>query len=283
MSHHCTATKWKSLYCTTLTGLLLIFFLLQTRNLPGFSWSYWSYDEGVHLLAARMLASGYQLYTDIFLVHPPVLIYSIAAAFALTETSATIGRIVAIAYATIGLVAVALTTRELRGDLSSIVAVILLGIAPRFHHYSRVIHLDIPCMSLATLAVAFSLYYLRSRKLRWLMLTGLALAASYLTKLLLLPTIFPIFLTLFLHIRIRNSIRWYSELLRDTFFLAVSIALPLALCLIVFDPQTMYDRLLKYHIVGMETVVFKNTYGIGIISNYLRSNWGFLILAIWGM
>jgi hypothetical protein len=56
----------------------------------------------------------------------------------------------------------------------------------------------LPCISLATLPIVFSLYYRRLGKPRWLMLTGLTLVASYLTKLLLLPTFFPIVLALFL-------------------------------------------------------------------------------------
>jgi 4-amino-4-deoxy-L-arabinose transferase-like glycosyltransferase len=160
-----------------------------------------------------MLTSGQQLYTDISLVHPPLFIYSIAA-FALTETSVAVGRIVAIAYATVGLLAVALTIEELRGGISSIIAMITLSIAPRFYHYSGTVLLDLPYISLATLSIVFSLYYRRLGKPRWLMLTGLTLVASYLTKLLLLPTFFPIVLALFLHARSRTlQTQWYSKLL----------------------------------------------------------------------
>lgn len=261
-------------------GLLLTFFLWQTRNLPEFSSDN---DEGVYLLTARMLTSGHQLYTDIFFVHPPLFVYLVAAAFVLTETSVAVGQIVAIACATVGLLAVALATRELSGETSSIIAVVLLGIAPRFYHYSRAILLDLPCVSLATLAIAFSLYYLRSGKPRWLMFTGLALTASYLTKLLLLPTIFPIFLSSFLYARSRTfQTQWYTKLLGDIFLLAVSIALPLALCFFVFDPQAMYNNLVDFHLQRIKT------YDVDIISNgwkiltYLRSNYGLSILAVWG-
>jgi 4-amino-4-deoxy-L-arabinose transferase-like glycosyltransferase len=163
-----------------LLGVVMAFCLWQMAHLGGFRWDY---DEGAHMMQAHLMLMGYPLYAETFSGQPPLLISSLAGAFALLGPSALVGRALMVAYATLGLLALALIARELHGWAAAVGTVVLLGIAPDFFLYSRISMGDIPSTSLVALAVLCALRYRRSGRRGWVVAAGLALGVGCLLKL----------------------------------------------------------------------------------------------------
>jgi len=270
-----------------LGSLLALFFFWQVNHLEGFAWSY---DEGVYLTSARAVCSGQRLYSEVFSSQPPAFISSIAWAFRLGGTSVATGRALIVLYATIGLLAVALMARELGGSLAGLAAVALLAIAPDFFPWSKTVMADLPSVSLAALAMALTFPYLRSGERSWLIFTGLALSASLLIKMFALSAFIPITLVVFWRLlracpepRRRDDLpRLRMEHVKEIGLLAVSIALPVLFCLLIYNPQDLYDQVVAFHLQA------KKAFPLDIASNwraiwqYLEGNRGFLPLAIYG-
>ena len=144
----------------------MAFCLWQMAHLGGFRWDY---DEGAHMMQAHLMLEGYPLYAETFSGQPPLLISSLAGAFALLGPSVQVGRALMVAYATLGLLALALIARELHGWTAAVGTVVLLGIAPDFFLYSRVSMGDVPSTSLAALAVLCALRYRSTGRRGWVM------------------------------------------------------------------------------------------------------------------
>ena len=169
------------LFWIVLAGMLVAFLTLQLNHIEQFSWND---DEGIYMTQARLLHSGYRLYSEIFSSSPPLFISSLRLAFALLGVSAQAARTVIVVYSTVGLLAVALIACEMEGRLAGFSALLLLAITPDFFVLSRVCVGDIPSISVATLAIFVALRYYRSGRRFWLALAGVITALSLLLKLL---------------------------------------------------------------------------------------------------
>lgn len=269
------------LYWWALTGLLVSFFIWGINHLEGFCWDY---DEGLNLIKARMVQLGYPLYTEIWSDHVPAFTISLALAFALFGSSVTVGRAMAVLYATVGLLGVALAARAMNGGLGSLVAAISLAAVPHFFELSRAAMLDMPAISLAALSIAFALYYLRTGGRRWLILAGVAFAASILMKLI---TAF-VFLPLALVIPLRQRGHPWGEMAKDLGILACPIVLSIVLCFMAFDGRALIDQVVGTYLRGKGTYPLDIAYNGWRIRNYLVDDvhapldYGLVALATYG-
>lgn len=263
--------------------LLVVFVTWQANHLKGFSWGY---DEGAYLMMARLVRLGYAPYTEVYVSLGPVFIYSLVAAFHLLGTTAVAGRLVTISYAVIGLLAVAMTARDLGGELSGLSAVVLLILVPEFFRLSRAAMPDVPTLSMATLAVMSTLRYLRSGHRAWLILAGLALGIGLLLKLTIAPTFLLVELAL-LCFQARGqglkSLKSWQGLVYDTVLVVGAAILSGIVCLLMFDWRAFYEQ-----VIGLNIIQARETYPLNAANNarwigeYLRDNIGLLLLAIWG-
>ena len=257
-----------------LIALLLTFFLWQTAHLGGFERDG---DEGVHFMEARLVQEGYRLYSEVFCASLPVFMLSIVGAFELLGTSVEAGRAVIVVYATLGLLGVALAAQELKGKASGITAVLLLAIVPDFFHWSRGSLGDLPSVSLATLSVAFALRYHRLGSKHCLVLTGLALGTSLMTKLTPIATLIPMISLVFLA---QDTHSW-RERIRTVIFLLLLVALPIVVFTLGYG-RAMIDQAIVQHLRA------RRAYGLDIYQNmdwmvsYFAENIGLVALAIGG-
>jgi len=161
-----------AVYWLALTSLLVGFFVWGATHLGGFAWDF---DEGLNLMKARTARLGYRLYSEIWSEQPPALTIFLTVASKLFGDSVAIGRLVAVLFSSIGLLGIALITRELGGQLGSLAAVAILVTASCFFKLFRAVMIGLPAISLATLSIAFAFYYLRTGKRHWLALAGVIL------------------------------------------------------------------------------------------------------------
>jgi 4-amino-4-deoxy-L-arabinose transferase-like glycosyltransferase len=276
------------LFWATLMVILLAFFLWQVNHLDGFRWDF---DEGVYMMDARLIRAGYRLYSDIFSAHPPLFVQSIAWAFAVLDTSTQVARAVVVVYSTIGLLAAALIARELGGPLAGLGTALLLAITPDFFLYSRVCIQDLPAISMAALALLWSLLYWRSGQRVWLLLSGFSLAIGLLLKLLVLFAV-PV-----LAISVVLCPPHSSSSLRGDFqdtgpwrrtFAALlwwggALVVPILLCVAFYEARPMVEQTLLFHWQARDAFEWDALYNLRRITRYVIEDRGLFVLAFYGM
>jgi len=276
------------LFWIALVIILLAFFLWQVNHLEGFRWDY---DEGVYMMDARLIRAGHRLYSDIFSAHPPLFVQSIAWAFAVLGTSAQVARAVVVVYSTVGLLAAALVARELGGPLAGLSAASLLAVTPDFFLYSRVCIQDLPAISMATLALLWSLLYWRSGRRVWLLLSGFSLAIGLLLKLLVLFAVPVLAISVVLcHFHssssprgdFRNASPW-----RRTFVALLwwggSLVVPILLCAAFYKARPMVEQTLLFHWQARDAFEWDALYNLRGITRYVVKDRGLFVLAFYGV
>ena len=284
------------LFWIALMVILLAFFLWQVNHLEGFRWDF---DEGVYMMEARLLRTGYRLYADVFSPSPPLFIKSLSLAFALAGPSAQVARAVVVAYSTLGLLSVALIARELQGWVAGLSAAVLLSITPDFFIYSRACIGDLPAISVVALAILASLLYRRSRlkggvlslSKGWLMLSGLALSASILLKFLAVFAV-PLVALIVIetHLRPLNSTRplyrqhggrWHLMVM-DLLWVGAFFGLPILLCLLVYEWGPMYEQVVKQQWMGRTVFEADAMANLWRMATYFLEDRGLAALAFYG-
>jgi hypothetical protein len=268
-----TLGKW------ALSVLVVLFVLWQANHLEGFNWGY---DEGVHLMIARLVWSGYRPYSEVSATQGPLFVYSVALGFGLLGTSAAACRLVTVFYAVIGLIAVALAARELGGWLSGLSAVVLLMLAPEFGRLSKAAMADVPAISMASLAILSSLRYLTTGRRRWLILSGLTFGLGCLIKLAIAPALLPLCLAIFgLHTYSGRPRSWRA-FANDLLTVLAMTMLPILLCLWISDHRAAYEQLVILRLQAGRAFPLDAAANARWIGDYLTDNIGLSILAVWG-
>ncbi len=265
-----------AVYWLALTSLLVGFFVWGATHLGGFAWDF---DEGLNLMKARTARLGYRLYSEIWSDQPPALTLFLAVAFKLFGDSVAMGRLVAVLFSSIGLLGIALITRELGGQLGSLAAVAILVTASCFFKLSRAVMIGLPAISLATLSIAFAFYYLRTGKWQWLALAGGVFSASLLMKLMITFVVVPLALTTFLR---RGASRSWMGITKDLGMLILTVVTPILPCLVVYDGQVMFDQVIGTYLKSKDTLLLDITCNLREICHYFKSNYGLLALASYG-
>ena len=280
-------TKCDRLFWIALVGMLVAFLALQLNHIEQFSWND---DEGIYMAEARLLDFGYRLYSEISSPSPPLFIVSLRLAFALLGASAQAARTVIVVYSTIGLLAVALTAREMGGWLAGFSALVLLAIAPDFFLLSRVCIGDIPSISVATLAIFMALRYYRSGRRIWLVLAGLITALSLLLKLLSAFAIPLLVLMVVLHHlnfsslgKRASGLKKWQAILTDLVWLGLTFLLPIFCCLLAYEVRPMYDDVLLFHWQARGASQLAVTDNLDVIGTYLLENKGLFTLGLYGI
>lgn len=144
-------------------------------------------DEGIHLMWLRLLAAGYHPYREVYITYPPLYPLALQAVWSLWPGEVA-QRWFSVGYTIFGAVGVALVARRLAGPAAGIAAAVLTLFSPPLVEPSRAVLGEFPSIAWSVWAVWLAWLYLdappgRGRWL-WLMLSGLCLSASLLTKLL---------------------------------------------------------------------------------------------------
>ena len=269
-------TNRDELYWLALTSLLLGFFLWSINHLGGFAWDD---DEGIFLMTGKMVQLEYPLYTEVWFNYFPGFFVFLAMAFKLFGCSVAVGRSVVVLLATVGLLGVALIARELSSRLGAFSAGILLTLAPHFLRLSRAVMAEVPAIALATISIAFVLYYLRTGRRRWLILSGVAFSVSLLVKLIIAFAIVPLALAIPLR---RSGPRSWLEMARDLGILALAVAIPILLCLVVFDGRALLGQVVRTYLIGKEVYPLDIARNVDKMLAYLNGKYGLLALSLYG-
>ncbi|HLE80926.1 MAG TPA: glycosyltransferase family 39 protein, partial [Dehalococcoidia bacterium] len=140
-------------------------------------------DEGVDLLKSVLVAQGSRLYTDVWSDQPPLFTYIIAAIFRLFGVNLTVVRLMILTSSCALFWAVVQYLRTFWGAWHAALGGVILIFLPYYLRLSVSVMFGLPAISLALLALLATCYWHKEAKKLWLVLSGLALAVSVMTKL----------------------------------------------------------------------------------------------------
>ncbi len=279
-------TAEKVVYGLVLLGLIGLLFAWQISNLGAYDWLY---DEAGYIAVPWMVKAGHSLYTEVYSPSPPLFTLSIVTAFRVWGNSVEAARAVIVAYSALGLLAAALLARELGGRVAGLAAVLLLFLNPAYFRLSRVTMSEVPAVSLALIALFASLVYWRRGQKGWLILSGLAMAASLLVKLVTLFAlplpILVVALRTFYPLTPgtgRSMKEKVKGMVPDLALWTASFGLPILLCLLIYNPRAMYEQAVALHWRGREFHPVDYGRRGPRILGYLWQDRGLLMLALGG-
>ncbi len=175
--------------------ILVATFWLQVRYLM---WGDWDYDEGFYLLVAHLIDKGFAPYREISMSEPPMMVWSVDLPLQLFGSVWGM-RFAMVCFTLIGVAATIWLGRMLDSPATALIAGALLAFNYSFFVSGRGVDAGVSSTSLALLAMGLALYYRTSDKKLWLLLSAIAMAASFLIKIYMAVAVLMIALTLIFH------------------------------------------------------------------------------------
>jgi 4-amino-4-deoxy-L-arabinose transferase-like glycosyltransferase len=157
---------------------LILWWLLPIRTALKFG-----SDEGYELMKASLVNEGYPLYSTIWNDQPPLHTELLALIFRIFGPTVYVGRLMALGFSTLLLVAMYRIVSVRSGRPAGLLAIGFLASSPYFIRLSVSVMLEIPAFAL-TMVALWSWTEFRLRKSTpWLSFTGVFLACALQTKL----------------------------------------------------------------------------------------------------
>jgi len=140
-------------------------------------------DEGVNLMKSLLVNQGAELYADVWSDQPPLLTYVIAVLFQIVGVNLTVVRLMILLFSCVLVWAAVQYLRAFWGTPYAIAGGLVFILLPTYLRLSVSIMIGLPAIALAMLSLLAISYWHKERKRLWLVLSGLALALSVMTKL----------------------------------------------------------------------------------------------------
>jgi hypothetical protein len=179
-----SARTWRILSAVGFVGAMALgarLRLVGLRSSPAPGW-----DEGAYLMAARLMAAGYEPFRHLYMPQIPLFLRNLSLAFRLFGDSMLVGRLVVVAYSIAGLAAVGCCSRAISNRIGGVAAVLFLAVNPGHLAYSRAVFLEVPASTLGMLSMACILAFWRDRRRSWLVAAGALWSCAILMKPFLL-------------------------------------------------------------------------------------------------
>lgn len=211
-----------------------------------------SFDEGVHLITAKLIRAGYKPYTQVFVGYPPMFIIILSFAWNLGQ-SVLFSKIIFILINSLLLLILLSLGQHLLNQPAALLSLLLLILAPRYVANALAILADIPAVLFGSLALWSTFVYLRTTRRSLLLLAGVCFALTTLTKLLMpfVPLLVG-FMLLFayspLHRTASNSTRSLRPILIEISIFAGGFVSTLLLFSLFFDFGQVYDSTVRFRL-----------------------------------
>lgn len=263
---------------------LLISFALRVYLLDNLRWTY---DEGLHVLFVQLLARGYEPYREVFVSYPPLYTLSMDWTWRLFGTVESLQLLMTL-YTLFGLAAVGFLGWRLGGSLAGLTAAVVLSLEPEVFRGSRGVLTEIPSLGFGAVSVALAACYLwapaHHKGRRWLVASGIALAASLMLKIItpFVPGVIGLMILVRqtrLHLptlsRRELQQRWPTVLravVIDSLWWGLALLLPIIALILIYDVPGFIDQAILFRFAT------RGAYE-GEINNFLymltalRSNW----------
>jgi hypothetical protein len=245
------------------------------------------YDQGIHLILARLWAAGYEPYEEIFVSYPPLFIWSLGLPWQLFSQASALQLLMS-SYALTGVIAVVYLGSVYHSRLAGLVAGVLLSFTPAYFAHSITVMGEVPSIGVAVVAIALAEKYRRAGGWGWLVLAGATLAVSLSLKILpfyAVPFVGLIVTARYIEVgnfwqRLQAS-KWL--LLRDLAILGSSFLLAFLLPVIFFNPAALYDQVVGMRLVSREAQLNIFRSNNRPIITFIFGNSGLTALALYGL
>jgi len=167
-------------YSLLLTSIiLLVTFGLKLQTLL---WGEWGYDQGFYFVVARLIDQGFTPYAEIHMSEQPLMVWSAYLPYYFLRSIWGM-QFFMVCYALLGIAALVSLGRILVDPLTGLLAGLMLALSFPYFGPSHTVNPETTSLSLALMALASALQYRQSTRRRWLFLSLLAMAGSFLLKL----------------------------------------------------------------------------------------------------
>lgn len=233
-------------FAVLMAGVLLLSAWVRVVFLNNFLWDY---DEGIHVLLARLLAAGFEPYRELFVSYPPLFVWSLELPWRIWGTIQAI-QFLMVGYALLGIVAVGVLAFHLGDWLAGLIAATLISFSATYLSGSRAVMTEVPSVAVAAVSMVLAAGYYWSGRRGWLLASGLAMSASLMLKVLspfVLGTI-PLMLFVRQLEQRKPSAVTLRNLIRDGLIWGVGLLTPLLIILILYDARAMYRQVIAFRL-----------------------------------
>jgi hypothetical protein len=162
----------------------LVFALIVIFFFPSRGRFEFSTDEGINLMKSMLVNQGYPLYGEIWSDQPPLFTYLLSAAFSLFGMKVGVGRMLVLFLSCILLWAAFQYMTLVWGRKQAIAGAFLLFLIPQYMSLSVSVMVGLPSLAFAMVSLLCIVLWHERRKPIYLLLSGVLLALSVLTKLI---------------------------------------------------------------------------------------------------
>ena len=242
-------TRWHTFSKSLLPIAIALIFLT-------FTFSYYPFrekiqfdsDEGLNLMRSMLVVMGHPLYREVSSDQPPLFTHILALVLRLAGFQVNPARVLVLLFSGLLVWACAQFLQLTWGQLAAILFLPLVIMAPRYLDLSVSVMIGVPSIALAAVSMLFVTLWHQTRRSRWLVLSGFALALSVLIKLFsgFLVPIFLIGVTIseYQHHK-AEGFSWKT--LRPAFLWGVSFAaLAILLGVLLVGPQNIGSIILPH-------------------------------------
>lgn len=140
-------------------------------------------DEGLEVIKGLLVNEGYELYKEIWNEQPPLYTYILSTIYHFAGYNFTLSRLSTIFLSGILMWACIQYLRFTWGNLTAVMGALFLFLLPMYNRLSTFAMIGLPAISFAMVSMLFiTLWHIRRRK-AWLVLSGVFLGLSVLTKI----------------------------------------------------------------------------------------------------
>ena len=274
-------------FAVSLVIILLFSASIRLFQIDGFSGEY---DEGAHLMVAWLLSEGHALYTEVASNQLPFLYQPTAWLFAIGGPSAVLARWLEVAFALVGIAAIAAIGRLLWRPSVGLLAALFLSLEIYYFEGSRIFLGSVASVAVAALALLCALYYRSTGQRRWLIVAGVIFSLGMLIKPLaifsglLIP--WAIIARRWQEATTTNTGRWarmrlvaWPAVLVDCLVVGLAAAALPLISLILYDGGALISRMIDCRLATKAHTSRGSSYMVRTITGYVRPNIPLLLLA----
>jgi hypothetical protein len=237
-------------FLVSMVAVFVISLALRLLLLDNFRWEN-NYDSGLHGLLAQMLAAGYKPYAELFVSYPPLFVWSLQLPWLVWGRIEAL-QVVMIIYSLLGVLAVGFVAYRINGWLAGLLAASFLSLAGSYLAGSAQVMTEVPAISLATVAVAFSFaYYTGQRRPLLILASGLAMSASLMLKILM-PFVLVLIPLIILLPELENKGKPLRSIVRSSvmnlLLLAAGLFVPVLVTFFLYDARAMYNQVIAFRL-----------------------------------
>lgn len=245
----------------TLAGLAApaLFILLVMAFFHSRSRLQFDADEGLNLMRAMLIDQGFSLYEDIWSDQPPVYPHVLAAAFQVIGYKVGGARFISILFSSLIVWGVYQFLLKVCGRTEAILGAVLLVLLPEYLRLSVSVMVGLPALSLAMVALIFLVFWHNSRRMVWLLLSGLLLGVSIQTKLftaILVPVYAGGILLTMVSYRKSGSTSW-AEIVLPPLIWGIGCLTPVVVIALVLIKPENFPLLFEGHISASDALAFQ--------------------------